>query len=98
VSLLLDPAESGCFFKIVRAGLKLEFMCPTAHECATWLAALEGVGLQKEGSVFLDTVQQRLRYTDLEESSHKLTPEGRVRLVCMTRPVLICVFVYMCMF
>ena len=35
-----DAGDSGCFFKLVRGGLKLEFMCPSADDCTAWVAAL----------------------------------------------------------
>jgi hypothetical protein len=35
-----DAGDSGCFFKLVRGGFKLEFMCPSADDCTAWVAAL----------------------------------------------------------
>jgi len=59
-----DPVDSGCFFKLIRGGLKLEFMCPSADECTAWVAALSRAAAAEHPQH--DTPMPR--YTDLEDS------------------------------
>lgn len=68
----LQRAGSGCLFEISNlAGLKHEFMCPTAQECAAWVAALSPDS----------HVRQRLRF---QEGTDDV--EGRVGLSVKQHP------------
>ena len=69
-----DTGGSGCFFKLSRGGLKLEFMCPSADECAAWVAALARAAASAGPGAVVDSQRRSSppprmpRYTDLEDA------------------------------